>query len=101
MRRTNPGYDIEVVCTDGTLFVEVKGTMARGPAFVMSEHERSFSASNADHYEIHVVWGIDLEKATHLGIENRSGEVTPDTHGLQPWKWQGRLPQTDGSANGR
>lgn len=92
MKRTNPGYDIEVACPDRTIYVEVKGTMARGPVFVLSERERSFSADHADHYEIHVVWGIDLEHRTHAGTETRAGEVRPDTHGLTPWKWQGRLP---------
>jgi hypothetical protein len=91
MSRTNAGYDIEVICAEGTLFVEAKGTTAAAPVFILSERERSFSVDHAEHYEIHVVWGIDVEQQTHVGVQHQQGEISPETHGLTPWKWQGRL----------
>jgi hypothetical protein len=91
MPRNNPGYDFEIRCPDGTRFAEAKGTMAHAPVFVLSERERAFSADHAHDYEIYVVWGIDLDRQTHEGATDAAGEVRPKTHGLVPWKWQGRL----------
>ncbi len=34
---------------------------------VSSERERSFSAGHADDFELHVVWGIDLDQRMHAG----------------------------------
>ena len=92
MRTNNPGYDIEVDRSPNvSLSVEVKGTQRMAPVFLMSETERAYSADNAERYELHVVWGIDLGAGTSAGTEVRSGAVTGETHGLTVQRWQGRL----------
>lgn len=93
MPQNNRGYDIQVDRSpvDPPLHVEVKGTQRAAPVFLMSETERAHSAEYSDHYELRVVWQIDLTRNDHAGVERRVGEVAVDTHGLAVQRWQGRL----------
>jgi len=93
MPRNNPGYDIRVEDTT-PIFVEVKGTQAQRPRFLLSEGERCFAAAHADAYVLIVVFGIDLDRETHLGLESRYGDVAEHAV-LVPIQWSGRLAAAD------
>ncbi len=89
MPLNNPGYDLGV---DGPelRFVEVKGTQANFPRFLMSEGERRFGEQNREAYLLAVVYGIDLSRGVHLGIETASAPLG-SAQRLEPVQWGGRL----------
>lgn len=92
MAQNNPGYDFEVRGSSGVVerYIEVKGTIRRGPEFFMSEGERLFSLAHEDMYTLVVVHAIDLVAAT--GTPMRSdGAVAGPVAELRARQWTGRL----------
>jgi hypothetical protein len=90
MPHNNPGYDIRVVCADGTRYVEVKGTKRPVPHFYMSEGERLFADVNHDRYSLVVVFSIDTAQRTGTIIV-RQGSIDSDDVSLRPVHWEGSV----------
>jgi hypothetical protein len=85
----NPGFDLRSDVSSAE-FVEVKATQAPIARFLLSEGERIFSVDNADSYLMCVVYGIDLEDPSHVGIAEHWGPI--EATSLAPVQWAGQLP---------
>jgi uncharacterized protein DUF3883 len=71
MPTNNPGFDLE---TDrpGFRYIEVKGTQASIPRFILSEGERKFGVAHENDYLLIVVFGMDLS-GDQFGYRGRQG----------------------------
>ncbi|MGH9566240.1 MAG: protein NO VEIN domain-containing protein [Candidatus Angelobacter sp.] len=89
MPANHPGYDLE---TDipGLRYVEVKGTQAAIPRFLLSEGERLFGLAHLDEYQLFVVFGMELHSRSHLGIAVSRAPLSKAR--LTPFQWAGVLP---------
>jgi hypothetical protein len=89
MPTNHPGYDLE---TDipGLRYVEVKGTQAGIPRFLLSEGERLFGLAHSDEYRLFVVFGMELHSRSHRGIATARAPLTKAQ--LTPFQWAGVLP---------
>jgi len=101
MAHNHPGFDLLVRKGNRVhRYIEVKGTRQGRPVFHMTENERRFSSAFDDHYEIVVVYSIDLKEETHEVVwaqgEMRVGET------LHPANYTGLLQMPgDGCRAGR
>ena len=87
--RNNPGFDILVTNADGHLFVEVKGTSAQAPYFIVTEGEVEFSLRNSSRYSLMVVYAINLTAKTHKLFEHMGG-ITNESFSKRPLQWRCR-----------
>lgn len=90
MPTNNPGFDLE---TDrpGFRYIEVKGTQAPIPRFILSEGERQFGAAHENDYLLIVVFGMNLSAETHLRIAVARAPLG-SAQRLAPIQWRGALP---------
>lgn len=92
MPLSNPGFDL-LTNISGKEYVEVKGTQAPAPRFLLTEGERRFAEENAASYLLVVVFGIDLAEKTHLGAAQIAGSLR-ERGQLRPIQWAGCAPGT-------
>lgn len=92
MPRNNPGFDIRVVDSPGSVvrYVEVKGTSAGEPSFFISEGERQFSLAESTRFTLVVVWGVDL-RTSDCQISTNDGAVKLPNVVLTPRQFQGTI----------
>ena len=90
MATNNPGFDLET-SAERFRFVEVKGTVKRLPTFFLSEGERQFGTEHSEAYLLAVVYGMDLERASHEDIALSRAPLAPGAP-LNPFKWTAVLP---------
>lgn len=90
----NPGFDLKTN-VDQFRYVEVKGTQADVPRFLISESERRFWTEHPREFALVVVFGIDLELRGNEGVVVVEGEPD-DRVGLRPQQWFGLV--LDGTA---
>jgi hypothetical protein len=92
MPRNNPGFDIRVIGSPGSVirYVEVKGTSAGEPTFFISEGERQFSLVEATRFTLVVVWGVNL-RTSDCQISTSDGAVELPNVDLTPRQFQGTL----------
>lgn len=86
----NPGYDIEVATTNGTLHVEVKGTVMPDPVFHLSEGQRKHGILQGELFRLVVVHGINVGEKSHLVRICRGDELAEQAN-LEPASWIGVL----------
>ncbi|MBM6403522.1 DUF3883 domain-containing protein [Phycicoccus sp. CSK15P-2] len=86
----NPGYDIEVLGHDGTLHVEVKGTVLPGPVFHLSAGQRRHAELLGDDFRLVVVYAINVAAKTHAVTSCRGDELALQAR-LEPASWSGVL----------
>lgn len=87
--RNNPGFDVLVTHGSGQIFVEVKGTSAQTPYFIITEGEVEFSLNNSAQYCLIVVYEINLNAKTHKVFEH-NGAVTEQSFSKRPLQWRCR-----------
>lgn len=90
----NPGFDI-LTNVGGRRFVEVKGTQAGFPRFLMSERERRHWEIHYHDYSVYTVYGINLDMQSHSGVRRFEGHPSEAIQ-LQPMQWLGEGTDADG-----
>ncbi len=87
MPLNNPGFDLQL--EGGPLrYIEVKGTQAPEPRFLLSEGERMFAREHAAEYGFVVVYGINLQRGTHRKPVLQTGAIEHYAT-LAPTQWSG------------
>ena len=90
MPRNNPGFDLRAFNRVEEIHIEVKGTRRPDPVFFISEGERVHSEQFGDHFQLCVVYDINLSRRTHLSLW-RQGTVRSPQVVLTPSQWTGRV----------
>ena len=83
-----PGFDILVGTAQAPKrYAKVKATLKPIPSFTLSEGERQFSIDHKDHYELIMIYSIDLHKES-FKLTVHQGSIQTDTFRMVPTQWQ-------------
>jgi Domain of unknown function (DUF3883) len=93
-----PGFDLLTDVAE-LRYVEVKATQAPVLRFLDSEGGRRFASQNDGEYTLVVVYGVDLEATSYVGVAWWRGALGSET-GLEPTHWAGQLQEGTGRSLG-
>lgn len=94
----HPGFDLETDI-ETLQYIEVKGTQATFPRFLISEGERRFGSANQHEYLLIAVFGISLEHGSFEGIATTRAPID-ERHELTPTQWSAVVPSKPGQTHG-
>ena len=83
-----PGFDVLVGTAQAPQrYVKVKATLKPMPSVILSEGERQFSIDHKDHYELIMIYAIDLHKES-FKLAVHHGSIQTDHFRMLPTQWQ-------------